>query len=68
VLPAALEYGVGVIPWSPLHGGLLGGVLRKEHEGKRRSEGRAKETLKKNRKKIKAYEELCESLVRSRQT
>jgi aryl-alcohol dehydrogenase-like predicted oxidoreductase len=29
VLPAALDYGVGVIPWSPLHGGLLGGVVRK---------------------------------------
>ena len=27
------EYGLGVIPWSPLHGGLLGGVLRKEREG-----------------------------------
>src|SRR5438105_2691978 len=28
VLPAAIEYGVGVIPWSPLQGGLLGGVQR----------------------------------------
>ena len=27
------RYGIGVIPWSPLHGGLLGGVLRKEREG-----------------------------------
>ena len=27
VLPAARQYGVGVIPWSPLQGGLLGGVL-----------------------------------------
>lgn len=25
VIPAAQEYGLGVIPWSPLHGGLLGG-------------------------------------------
>ena len=33
VLPAAIDYGVGVIPWSPLDGGLLGGVLRKEREG-----------------------------------
>src|SRR5512146_540679 len=32
VLPAARHYGLGVIPWSPLHGGLLGGVLRKEAE------------------------------------
>ncbi|MFI0240204.1 aldo/keto reductase [Streptomyces sp. NPDC016845] len=33
VLPAAQEYGLGVIPWSPLHQGLLGGALRKEREG-----------------------------------
>jgi aryl-alcohol dehydrogenase-like predicted oxidoreductase len=33
VLPAAQAYGVGVIPWSPLHQGLLGGALRKEREG-----------------------------------
>jgi aryl-alcohol dehydrogenase-like predicted oxidoreductase len=44
VLPAAIEYGVGVIPWSPLDGGLLGGVLRKERSadaGMRRLAGRA---------------------------
>src|ERR671931_1464492 len=33
VLPAARHYGLGVIPWSPLHGGLLGGVLRKQADG-----------------------------------
>ena len=33
VLPAAGHYGVGIIPWSPLQGGLLGGVLKKEAEG-----------------------------------
>ena len=27
VLPACADYGIGVIPWSPLAGGLLGGVL-----------------------------------------
>ena len=29
VLPACQDYGLGVIPWSPLHGGLLGGMMRK---------------------------------------
>ncbi|MEV1022615.1 aldo/keto reductase [Streptomyces sp. NPDC050264] len=33
VIPAAQEYGLGVIPWSPLHQGLLGGALRKQREG-----------------------------------
>jgi aryl-alcohol dehydrogenase-like predicted oxidoreductase len=62
VLPAAIEYGVGIIPWSPLHGGLLGGVLRKEREGRRRVSGRAVEEVAKNRERIEAYEKLCESL------
>ena len=33
VLPAAIHEGIGVIPWSPLHGGVLSGVLRKQREG-----------------------------------
>ena len=41
VLPAAETYGLGVIPWSPLQGGLLGGVVRKERDGSRRYAGRA---------------------------
>src|ERR1700723_2065986 len=52
VLPAAIEYGVGVIPWSPLDGGLLGGVLKKEREGRRRVAGRALETLEQHREQI----------------
>ena len=62
VLPAAQDYGLGVIPWSPLHGGLLGGVVRKEREGSRRTSGRAKEALEANRAAIEAYEDLCESI------
>ena len=45
VIPAAQEYGLGVIPWSPLHGGLLGGVIKKEVEGGRRASGRAADAL-----------------------
>jgi aryl-alcohol dehydrogenase-like predicted oxidoreductase len=62
VLPAAIEYGVGVIPWSPLHGGLLGGVLAKEREGRRRLAGRAREVAEQNRERIAAYEDLCGEL------
>jgi len=62
VLPAAIDYGVGVIPWSPLHGGLLGGVLRKERQGRRRVAGRARETVERNREQIEAYELFCEEL------
>jgi aryl-alcohol dehydrogenase-like predicted oxidoreductase len=62
VLPAAIEYGVGVIPWSPLFGGLLGGVLRKEREGRRRLAGRARAEVEANRDRIAAYEDLCDKL------
>ncbi|MDR6611722.1 aldo/keto reductase [Leifsonia sp. 1010] len=62
VLPAAQANGVGVIAWSPLHGGLLGGVIRKQNEGKRRLEGRAAETLEKHRDAIEAYEDFAAEL------
>lgn len=62
VLPAAREYGLGVIPWSPLHGGLLGGVLRKESEGSRRASGRSADALANTsvREQVQAYEDLLD--------
>jgi aryl-alcohol dehydrogenase-like predicted oxidoreductase len=62
VLPAARDYGVGVIPWSPLGGGLLGGVLKKEREGRRRLAGIAKAAVEARRDSIAAYEDLCDKL------
>ena len=59
VLPACLDFGLGVIPWSPLNGGLLGGILKKSNEGQRRLEGRSAEALEKHRPQIEAYEALC---------
>jgi aryl-alcohol dehydrogenase-like predicted oxidoreductase len=63
VLPAAIAYGVGVIPWSPLDGGLLGGVLKSEREGRRRLAGRAKMQVEALRERIQAYEDLCDKLA-----
>jgi aryl-alcohol dehydrogenase-like predicted oxidoreductase len=62
VIPAAQDYGLGVIPWSPLHGGLLGGVLKKEATQGRRASGRAADALKdaKTREQIQAYENLLD--------
>ncbi|MEU1471563.1 aldo/keto reductase [Streptomyces sp. NPDC005761] len=64
VIPAAQEYGLGVIPWSPLHGGVLGGAIRKESAGgsTRSTTGRAAETLADPaaRARIQAYEDLLD--------
>ncbi|MFL6121826.1 aldo/keto reductase [Actinophytocola sp.] len=64
VLPAARHYGIGLIPWSPLYGGLLGGVLRKQREGAtvRSNSGRAAQVLEAGRDRIEAYEKLAVDL------
>ncbi len=58
VLPACVDYGVGVIPWSPLGGGILGGALQKVTEGRRGAE-RMQRAVEKNRSKLEAWEKLC---------
>jgi NDP-hexose 2,3-enoyl reductase len=64
VLPAAQHYGIGIIPWSPLNGGLLGGAIRKLAEGAaaRTTGGRAADGLAEHRVTIEAYEKLCADL------
>jgi NDP-hexose 2,3-enoyl reductase len=64
VLPAARHYGIGLIPWSPLYGGLLGGVLRKQQAGEasRSNSGRAADVLAARRDQIEAYEKLAADL------
>ena len=61
VLPACLDYGVGVIPWSPLRGGLLGGVLNSESTSRRQSPDalRRIDTL---RPQLEKWEGLCAEL------
>lgn len=64
VIPAAQHYGLGIIPWSPLHGGLLSGVIRKMAEGgaARGASGRSADALAEHRATIEAYEKLCADL------
>jgi aryl-alcohol dehydrogenase-like predicted oxidoreductase len=61
VLPACRDYGVGVIPWSPLGGGLLGGILRKAREGRSASD-QVRERLEAHRGQVEEYEALCDEL------
>jgi aryl-alcohol dehydrogenase-like predicted oxidoreductase len=61
VVPACREYGLGIIPWSPLAGGLLGGVLQKIESGRRAGEG-VQKALENHRLKIEAYEAFCKEM------
>ena len=61
VLPACEAYGMGVIPWSPLARGLLGGILEKVEGGRRASEITQRE-LAEHREQVEAYEKLCADL------
>jgi aryl-alcohol dehydrogenase-like predicted oxidoreductase len=63
VAPAAEYYGIGLIPWSPLGGGLLGGVLgAEEGKGVRRQGEHMAAELAKHRDRIQAYEDLAAEL------
>jgi aryl-alcohol dehydrogenase-like predicted oxidoreductase len=58
VLPACRAEGLGVIPWSPLAGGLLGGVLQGTTEG-RRASSEIQEEARRLHPQLEAYEKLC---------
>lgn len=58
VIPACLAYGVGLIPYSPLAGGLLGGAPEPATAGRRSAEDLRK-AAEQHRTKLEAYEKLC---------
>lgn len=61
VLPACEAYGLGVITWSPLAAGLLGGAAAKAQQGRRASPD-TQAQLKRERDRIERYEALCAEL------
>lgn len=64
VIPTCKDYGLGLIPWSPLAGGLLGGILGKLKEGRSASEDMQKRVEAK-RPKLEAWEALCQEIGQS---
>ena len=61
VIPACERFGLGVIPWSPMSGGLLCGVLEKASEGRRTREPLQK-SVEKLKPQIEKYENLCKEI------
>jgi len=59
LIPACECYGLGLIPWSPLGGGLLGGVLGKPSVGRR---AELQRMIEKHRSQLEPWEALCRAL------
>ncbi|MYS84607.1 aldo/keto reductase [Embleya scabrispora] len=62
VLPACRAYGIGLLPYSPLNSGLLGGILAKERTAARSASARAIDHLARRREQIRDFETLCAEL------
>ncbi len=58
VIPACEDYGLGLIPYGPLAGGLLGGALEKAQKGRRASENQQRE-IEKLRPQLEKWEAFC---------
>ena len=58
VIPALRHFGIGLIPWSPIGMGLLGGVLGRITEGRRATPG-LQARIARLRPQLEAYEALC---------
>ena len=63
VLPACREYGIGMIPWSPLASGILGGAPGVDHVG-RRSDAQTRARGERHRDQLAAYQQLCQEIGR----
>ncbi len=61
VLPACRQYGMAVMPWSPLARGLLGGALEAS-DGGRRSDPALRKRVEERRPQLEAWEALCAEL------
>jgi aryl-alcohol dehydrogenase-like predicted oxidoreductase len=61
VIPACKAFGIGLIPWSPMGGGILCGVIEKAAEGRRTREALLA-SVEKLRPQIEAYEKFCREI------
>lgn len=64
VIPALRHFGIGLVTWSPVGMGLLGGVLKKISGGRRATAGMMAQ-IEARRPQLQAYEALCDELGES---
>ena len=60
VVPACRHYGLGLIPWSPLGGGIIAGAL--SGQGKRRTSDWLKAKIEQKRPQLQKWEDLCAAM------
>lgn len=65
VLPSSFDHGIGVIPWSPLDGGILGGKALDPEKKSRSIDKMQKTKIEKYRSNIEQYHAFCEELGES---
>ena len=65
LLPACREYGIGVLPYSPLNSGLLGGILSKGDGAARTASSRATGGLAARRPQLERFEKFCHEIGRA---
>lgn len=65
VIPACKYHGIGLMPWYPIGGGLLGGVLNPPLTEGRRSKPDIQEQIIKMRSQLSQYETLCQKIDKS---
>ena len=61
VIPTCRDYGLGLIPWSPLGAGILGGITQKEKDG-RRAGANTRNKFEKHRTQVETYEKYCSEM------
>jgi len=64
VIPAIRNFGLALLPWSPVGGGLLAGVLDDVKQG-RRTLDRTRNRIEPNRQQLEQYEPFCEEIGES---
>jgi aryl-alcohol dehydrogenase-like predicted oxidoreductase len=59
VIPSLRAHGLGLIPWSPLAGGMLAGSRQQSEKG-RRSDERTQNIIYSHKKQLEQYENFCQ--------
>ncbi len=62
LVPALRHLGIGLVPYSPLHAGLLAGALAAATEGRIPSDSPQHDRIAAHREQLEAYEGLCREL------